>query len=57
MKNDRKSGPGRAWLCRAGFAGTQRNRLAQAGYPRFLFRLASARRSWTTASAEPRRHD
>ena len=57
MKNDRKSGPARAWLCRAGFAGTQRHRLAQAGYPRFLFRLAAARRLWAGASAEPRRHD
>ncbi len=57
MKHDRKNEPGRAWLCRAGFAGTQRNRLAQAGYPRFLFRLAAARRAWTPASAEPRRHD
>lgn len=57
MKNDRKSGSVRAWLCRAGFAGTQRDRLAQAGYPRFLFRLAAARRAWAGASAEPRRHD
>jgi hypothetical protein len=57
MKNDRRNRPGRAGLCRAGWAGRQRDRLAQAGYPRFLFRLASARRTWTAASAEPRRHD
>ncbi|MGA2542618.1 MAG: hypothetical protein ABSG78_13795 [Verrucomicrobiota bacterium] len=57
MKIDKKCGAGRAWLCRAGFAGTQRDRLAQAGYPRFLFRLAAARRAWAGAGAEPRRHD
>jgi hypothetical protein len=57
MKNDKKCGPVRAWLGRAGFPATQRDRLAQAGYPRFLFRLASARRAWALASAEPRRHD
>ena len=57
MKNDKKSGPARAWLCRAGIPATQRDRLALAGYPRFLFRLAAARRAWAGASAEPRRHD
>jgi hypothetical protein len=57
MKNDKKYGPARAWQCRAGFPASQRDRLAQAGYPRFLFRLASARRAWAGAPAEPRRHD
>jgi hypothetical protein len=57
MKNDKKSGPARGWLCRAGIRATQRDRLAQAGYPRFLFRLAAARRAWTGAAVEPRRHD
>jgi hypothetical protein len=57
MKNDRKSVSARAWLCRAGIPATQRDRLALAGYPRFLFRLAAARRAWAGAAAEPRRHD
>ena len=57
MKNDKKCGPARAWLGRAGMAVKKSDQLAQAGYPRFLFRLAAARRAWAGASAEPRRHD
>jgi hypothetical protein len=57
MKNDKKCGPARAWPGRAGMAVKRRDRLARAGYPRFLFRLAAARRAWAGASAEPRRHD
>jgi hypothetical protein len=57
MKNDKKCGLARSWQCRAGWPATQRDRLAQAGYPRFMFRLAAARRAWAGAPAEPRRHD
>ncbi len=35
----------------------QRERLAQAGYPRFVFRLASSQRNWEAAPGAPRRHD
>jgi hypothetical protein len=57
MKIDKKCGPARTWQCRGAGLATQRDRLAQAGYPRFLFRLAAARRAWAGAAAEPRRHD
>ena len=57
MKNDKKCEPSRPFPARAVMAAAQRDRLAQAGYPRFLFRLAAARRAWAGASAEPRRHD
>jgi hypothetical protein len=57
MKIDKKYGPARARQCRAGWPGTQRDRLAQAGYPKFLFRLVASRRAWAGAPAEPRRHD
>jgi hypothetical protein len=35
----------------------QRERLVEAGYPRFLFRLAASRRAWAGSSGAPRRHD
>ena len=60
MKNDKKSGVSRAWLCRGGTPLSLRDRLLEAGYPKFLFRLAASRRAWAGASHEfhaPRRHD
>ena len=57
MKNDKKCGAARAWSGRAEMAVKKADRLVQAGYPRFLFRLAAARRARAGASAEPRRHD
>jgi len=57
MKSEKKSGVNRAWLCRAGIPANQPARLAQAGYPRFLFRLAAARRIWGEVAAGGRRHD
>jgi hypothetical protein len=35
----------------------QRERLVEAGYPRFLFRLAASRRVWAGHPGAPRRHD
>jgi hypothetical protein len=57
MKNDKKREPLRSWLRRAGLRETQRDKLAQAGYPRFTFRLVASTRAWPESPAEPRRHD
>ena len=57
MKNDKKSGSRRAPLCPSGLFPAQWAALAAAGYPKFLFRLAAARRAWVGMSAVPRRHD
>jgi hypothetical protein len=58
MKNDKKTGPPRTGTGQAVIRSTQRDRLALAGYPGFLFRLAASRRlCWTGAGPEPRRHD
>jgi hypothetical protein len=57
MKNDKKCGPARVWRWRAAPPAAQQDRLAQAGYPKFLFRLAAARRAAPGRPAEPRRHD
>jgi hypothetical protein len=35
----------------------QRERLVEAGYPRFLFRMAASRRVWAGPPGAPRRHD
>jgi hypothetical protein len=56
-KNEKKPGPRRRPLCQFGGFPDQRARLAAAGYPKFLFRLAFARRGWVEMSAVPRRHD
>jgi hypothetical protein len=57
MKSDKKSGTRRGSFCRVGNTLAQGARLAAAGYPKFLFRLAAARRSWVGLPAAPRRHD
>jgi hypothetical protein len=35
----------------------QSERLVEAGYPRFVFRLAASRRAWAGVPGVPRRHD
>ena len=57
MKNDKRTGPPRPGTGQAVMRSTQRDRLALAGYPGFLFRLAASRRLWVGAGAGPRRHD
>jgi hypothetical protein len=57
MKNDKKFRERPVPYFRASNCLTQGARLAAAGYPKFLFRLAAARRAWVELSGVPRRHD
>jgi hypothetical protein len=57
MKTEKKNGTTRAGFCRPGVPVNQRARLVEAGYPRFLFRIAAARRAFGEIAAGPRRHD
>jgi hypothetical protein len=55
MKTEKKLRARPAPHCRS--AETQWIRLAAAGYPKFLFRLAAARHAWVALPGVPRRHD
>ena len=57
MKNAKKIASPRTNACRRGIPVNHRARLVEAGYPRFLFRLAAARRVFGEIAAAPRRHD
>ena len=57
MKNAKKIASPRTNACRRGIPVNHRARLVEAGYPRFLFRLATARRVFGEIAAAPRRHD
>jgi len=57
MKNNKRFPGPSASRCRPGHESNQGARLAAAGYPKFLFRLASARRLPVEHPGTPRRHD
>jgi hypothetical protein len=57
MKIEKKNESDRAGLCRPRHPVNQGTRLAEAGYPRFLFRIAAARRVFGEIAAAPRRRD
>ena len=57
MKHDKRQRPTRVWLSQFPGPRAHRDQLLEAGYPRFLFRLAAARRAWPEAAVSPRRHD
>ena len=59
MKDDKRTGSSRLWACRSDNLLAHRNRLIQAGYPKFAFRLVAARRALAGAviPMTNRRHD